>query len=69
MPEILALNDHYVLTLERGYSDGVGTNIKMFMADLSVSTKFWRSRSLAFDRPAHRADEQDPVARLPLAGT
>ncbi|MHC2297559.1 hypothetical protein ACVJBD_001765 [Rhizobium mongolense] len=38
MSEIIALDDHRLLAVERSYAQGVGTNVKIFMIDLDGAT-------------------------------
>lgn len=38
VPEILALDDHRLLAIERGFAEGFGTSIKLFMIDTDGAT-------------------------------
>ncbi len=38
VPEILALDDHRLLVIERGFAEGFGTSIKVFMIDTDGAT-------------------------------
>ncbi len=45
-PEILAVSSHQLLVLERGYSESVGTTVKLYKADLNGATDIKRKKSL-----------------------
>ncbi|ANL72265.1 phytase-like protein [Rhizobium phaseoli] len=47
MSEMLALDDHRLLALERSYAEGVGNNIKIMMMDLADATDISAIASLA----------------------
>ncbi len=47
MSEMLALDDHRLLAVERSYAEGVGNNIKIMMMDLADATDISAIASLA----------------------
>ncbi|MBD8893069.1 esterase-like activity of phytase family protein [Roseibium litorale] len=47
MPEILALDNHRLLTLERGYAQDIGNTIRLFMIDLDGATDVSKIGSLS----------------------
>lgn len=63
MPEFLALDDHRLLTLERGFAQSVGNTIRVFMTDLEGATDVSKIDSLTSTQervvPARKAQILD----------